>query len=177
VAPHLEALQQELQGKVKIVTVDVDRSQMLAQQLRVQSVPTFYVFHRGRPVGAQAGALNRAQLREMLEPVLPRAEGALKPNEVVQLLARRQVSLVDTRDVHSFGRARLPGAVHLPLEEIESRLAELHMLPGAPVLYCRSGDKTKELAERLAEAGIGVSFLEGGLLGWEASGLDVERPD
>ena len=46
--------------------------------------------------------------------------------------------------------------------------AELHMLPGEPILYCRAGDKTKELAEKLAQGGMPVAFLENGFLGWEA---------
>jgi thioredoxin 1/putative thioredoxin len=61
------------------------------------------------------------------------------------------------------------------MEEIEGRLAELHMLPGRPVLYCRAGDKTKELAERLNEQGLPVAFLEGGILAWESEGLSIER--
>jgi thioredoxin 1/putative thioredoxin len=50
------------------------------------------------------------------------------------------------------------------------------MLPGAPVLYCRGGDKTKELSAKLAEGGMPVAFLEGGFLAWEADALPVERP-
>ena len=69
----------------------------------------------------------------------------------------------------------LQGAVSMPLEGIEGRLAELHMLTGQPVLYCRSGDKTKDMAEKLAEQGVPVAFLEGGLLAWEAEGLPIER--
>jgi thioredoxin 1/putative thioredoxin len=65
----------------------------------------------------------------------------------------------------------------MPLEELEGRLAELHMLPGAPVLYCRGGDKTKDLAAKLAEGGMPVAFLEGGFLAWEAEALPIERPD
>jgi thioredoxin 1/putative thioredoxin len=143
----------------------------------VQSVPTFVVFHEGRPVGGKVGALRKAELRQMLEPVLPRSAGALKPEEVAQLLARGQVSLVDTRDPAVYGRAHIEGAVNIPLEEIESRLAELHMLPAAPVVYCRGGDRTKELAEKLASQGVPVSFLEGGVLGWESSGFELARPD
>jgi thioredoxin 1/putative thioredoxin len=45
------------------------------------------------------------------------------------------------------------------------------------VLYCRSGDKTKELSAKLAEQDVGTAFLEGGLLAWEASGLPIDRPD
>jgi thioredoxin len=177
VAPELEALATELDGKAKIVSVDIDKSPLLARELGVQSVPTFVVFHQGRPVGGRVGALRRPQLREMLEPVLPRAAGALKPQEVFALAKQGRVSLVDTRDEPVFRRSRIPGAVNIPLGEIESRLAELHMLPSPPVLYCRAGDKTKDLAARLAEQGMPVAFLEGGVLGWEASGFDLERPD
>ncbi|MCC6213653.1 MAG: thioredoxin fold domain-containing protein [Polyangiaceae bacterium] len=177
VAPELDALAKELEGKAKVVTVDIDRAPLLAREMGVQSVPTFVVFHQGRPVNGKVGALRKAQLRELIDPVLPRAAGALKPEEVAALLQRGAISLVDTREAAAFRRAHLPGATSLPLEEIETRLAELHMLPGSPVLYCRSGDRTKELASSLAEQGMPVSFLEGGILGWEASSLPIERPD
>ncbi len=177
VAPELEALSRELQGKAKIVTVDIDKSPLLAREFGVQSVPAFVVFHQGRPVGGQVGAMGRKQLRAMLEPVLPRAAGALTPEEVAQLAQRDQITLVDTRDADVYGRAHIQGAQNFPLNEIEGRLAELHMLPNPPVLYCRAGDKTKELASKLAAGGTPVSFLEGGVLNWEASGFELIRPD
>ena len=176
VAPELNALASELQGKAKIVTVDIDRSPVLARELGVQSVPTFVVFDKGRPVNAHSGALKRAQLRELIEPFLPRQAGALKPEEVAQLLMRRQVILVDTRDKSVYDRVHLPQAISMPIAEIESRMAELHMLPAAPVVYCRSGEQTKDLASKLAQQGTPVSFLDGGVLAWEAAGLPIERP-
>jgi len=176
-APEFEALAAELQGKAKFVKVDIDRARMLAQQLRIQSVPTTMVFFQGRLANAKVGALRKAQLRQLVEPFLPRAEGALLPIEAAKLLQTGQIVLVDTRESAVFGRAHLPRAVNMPLEELRTRLAELHMLPGAPVLYCRAGDKSKALSEELAKDGIGVAFLEGGVLGWEAEGLPIERPD
>ncbi len=176
-APEFEALARELAGKAKLVKVDIDRSRALAQQLRIQSVPTTMVFFGGRLVNAKVGALRKAQLHQLIEPFLARAEGAITAIEAAQFIQQGQIVLVDTREAPVYGRAHLPGAVSMPLEEIRGRLAELHMLPGAPVLYCRSGDKSKALAEELAKDGIGVAYLEGGVLGWEAEGLPVERPD
>jgi len=176
-APELEGLADELAGKLKIVKVDIDRSKMLAQQLRIQTVPTTMLFVQGRLAGGKTGALKRAQLRQMVEPFLPRAQGAIKPIEAAELRKRGAIVFIDTREAPVFGRAHLPGAVNMPLEEIENRLAELHMLPGAPVLYCRSGDKSQALAEKLAESGLEVAFLEGGILGWESEGFGIERPD
>jgi thioredoxin 1/putative thioredoxin len=176
-APDLLALSRELEGKAKVVTLDIDKSPMIPRQMGVQSVPTFVVFHGGRPVGGKVGAMRKAELRALLEPYLPRAEGAIRPEELVQLIQAGRVSVVDTREAAVFRRAHLPGAINIPLEEIETRLAELHMLPATPVLYCRGGDRTKDLAAKLAEQGVPVAFLEGGVLGWEASGLKLERPD
>ena len=176
-APDLLALARELEGKAKIVTLDIDKSPNIPRQMGVQSVPTFVVFHGGRPVGGKVGAMRKAELRALLDPYLPRAEGAIRPEELVQLLQAARVSLVDTREAAVFNRAHLPTAINLPLEEIETRLAELHMLPATPVLYCRAGDRTKDLAAKLAEQGLPVAYLEGGVLGWEAAGQKLERPD
>jgi thioredoxin 1/putative thioredoxin len=120
--------------------------------------------------------MRRNELRQLLDPVLPRATGAIKPEEAAQLLTQGQVSLIDTREAPVYQRAHLPGAVNIPIEEIENRLAELHMLPSPPLVYCRAGDKTKELAEKLHQQGVPLSFLEGGVLGWEAAGFELERP-
>jgi len=176
-APEVESLARDLEGKAKVVKVNIDQSKRLAQAMRIQAVPTTMVFHRGRPVAGEQGALRKARLREMIEPFLPRAEGAIRAIELAQLLKQGQVVAIDTREAHAYGRAHVPGAVHIPLEEIETRLAELHMLPGEPILYCRAGDKTKQLTERLTQEGVQLAFLENGFLGWEAEALPIERPD
>jgi len=43
------------------------------------------------------------------------------------------------------------------------------------VLYGRTSDDAKELAEKLRDGGIEVAFLAGGFLHWEADGGEVER--
>jgi thioredoxin 1 len=176
VAPEIEAIAHELDGKAKVVKIDIDKSKRIAASLRIQAVPAFIVFHKGRPVAADQGVLRRNQLRELIEPFLPRAEGAIRAGELSQLLEQRQVVPIDVREGAPFLRAHIPSAVNIPLEEIEGRLAELHMLAGEPVLYCRSGDKSKELAQKLTEGGMPMAFLEGGFLAWEAELLPVERP-
>src|SRR5262249_9694345 len=123
VAPEVEAVARELEGKAKVVKVDIDRSKRIAATLRIQAVPTFMVFHRGRPVAADQGVLRRNQLREMLEPFLPRSEGAVRPGELAQLIQQGHVVAVDTRETAAFERAHIPGARNIPLDEIETRLA------------------------------------------------------
>lgn len=176
IAPEVEAFAKDVEGKVKVVTCDLEQSPGLARQLRIQQVPVFMVFVEQRLGDAQAGPLNKKQLRAMVEPFLPRAAGALKARELAELMKQGAVAPVDVRDKAAFGRAHIPGAANIPLDELEGRLAELYMLPGQPVLYDRAGDKTKELVEKMAEQGTPVAFLEGGFLSWEAEGLPVERP-
>jgi thioredoxin 1/putative thioredoxin len=175
IAPEVEAFAREHSGQVKVVRIDVDKAPIIAQQLRVQSVPTFMVVAEGRIQDAVVGAIRKKKMQELVEPFLPRSAGAFKPVELAQLVSARAVVPVDTRDAAAYMRAHLPGAVNMPIEGIESRLAELQMLPGQPVLYCRGGDKTKELSERLAAQGTPVGFLEGGLLAWEAEGLQIQK--
>lgn len=179
-APEVDAIATELEGKAKVVKINIDESKRIATAMRIQSVPTSVVFFQGRPVAAQPGALKRNKLREMIEPFLPRAEGAVTAKELFQAIRTgAAIAPVDIREAPAFGRAHLPGAISMPAEGdngIETRLAELHMLPGEPLLYCRSGAQSKALAEKLAASGIPVAFLDGGLLAWEAEGFEVERP-
>ena len=175
VEPDLIALMHELEGKAKVVKVDVDKCPALAQELQIKSVPTFMVFKGGRIAGGQPGALRRAQLRAMIEPFLPRSESAVCVEEFLKLAQAGRVVAVDTRDLPSFTRAHIPGALHLPLAEIAAKADTLMATGRAAVLYCRAGTETKTLAEKLSEEGYPVAFLEGGFLSWEVSGQPIER--
>jgi thioredoxin 1 len=55
IAPHLEVLAEELHGQVKIVKVDVDKSQQVAAAYGIRSIPTLLVFKRGQVVDQMVG--------------------------------------------------------------------------------------------------------------------------
>lgn len=175
VAPELEALAQDLSGKAKIVQVDIDESPNLAQMLRVQSVPTYVVFHQGQPVNAGQGAMKKAQIRALLEPVLPRPAGAIRPDEMKKLLENKQAIPIDTREAAVFARAHIEGAVNIPLETISDNTDTLVKLGVPGILYCRTGKGSQEMAAKMAQAGLPVAFLEGGVLAWEAEGNRLQR--
>ena len=67
--PVLEKVVAAANGKVKIVRVNIDDNQQIAQQLRVQSVPTVYAFVDGQPVDGFAGAQPESAVTQFIEKV------------------------------------------------------------------------------------------------------------
>lgn len=65
--PALEAAVEAAKGKVVMVKVNVDENQMIAGQMRVQSIPTVYAFWQGQPVDGFQGALPASQLKTFVD--------------------------------------------------------------------------------------------------------------
>lgn len=66
VAPMLDAVSQELQGKAKIVKVNVDDNQQLAVRFGVQAIPTLIIFKNGEPVDRIVGMVPREEISRRL---------------------------------------------------------------------------------------------------------------
>ena len=66
-SPILEKLVREYSGAVRLVKINVDENQDLAQQLKVQSIPVVFAFKDGRPVDAFQGAQPESQIRRFIE--------------------------------------------------------------------------------------------------------------
>jgi len=56
VAPVMEDLAKEYEGKVKVARLDVDANPQTAMRFRVMSIPTIILFKNGRPVEVMVGA-------------------------------------------------------------------------------------------------------------------------
>ena len=92
--PALEKSVRAQGGQVRMVKVDIDKNQMLASQLRIQSVPTVYAFSQGRPIDGFQGALPESEINEFLKRVLAGGagdDGAGDP--VADLLAAGEAAL------------------------------------------------------------------------------------
>ena len=174
--PILQQVSNELQGKLKIVRVDVDKSPMLARAFRVQSIPMMVLIHEGRPVDQIVGLADKKTILALVQPVLPKEAQEVSPQDLSLLLQQKRALPVDVREAAVFARYHIPGAVHVPAADLVTRAAELRPSDGrVRVVYGRGGDEGKELAAKLREAGVQVGFLAGGFLHWEAAGLEVER--
>jgi putative thioredoxin len=61
--PALEAAVDAAGGAVKLVKVNIDENPEIAQQLRIQSIPTVYAFKNGQPVDGFMGAIPESQIK------------------------------------------------------------------------------------------------------------------
>ena len=66
-SPVLEKVVGASGGKVRMVRVNIDDNQQIAQQMRVQSVPTVYGFVDGQPVDGFAGAQPESNVKQFVE--------------------------------------------------------------------------------------------------------------
>ncbi len=73
--PMLEDAVTAAKGAVKMVKINVDEAQMLAGQLRIQSIPTVYAFFKGQPVDAFQGALPQSEIKAFVDRVIEAAGG------------------------------------------------------------------------------------------------------
>jgi thioredoxin 1 len=70
VAPLIDELADEFEGKIKFVKVDVDANQKVAANYGVMSIPTMLIFKDGEPVTNITGARPKKELKKNLESVL-----------------------------------------------------------------------------------------------------------
>ena len=70
VAPVVEEVARQYQGKVKVAKLDVDANQRVATQYRIQSIPSLYVFKGGKIVEQIVGAVPKHHITSILDNVL-----------------------------------------------------------------------------------------------------------
>jgi thioredoxin 1 len=66
-APVLEKVVAELQGKVTLFKVNVDKHPQLAQQFAIRSIPHLILFKRGKILWRKGGLLSSAELLKQLK--------------------------------------------------------------------------------------------------------------
>jgi thioredoxin 1 len=70
IAPFVEELANELEGKAKVGKLDVDNNQESAIKYGVRSIPTVLIFKGGKVVETIIGAVPKVQLKQKLEAAI-----------------------------------------------------------------------------------------------------------
>jgi len=73
--PSLETAVEAADGAVKLVKVNIDENPEIAQQLRIQSIPTVYAFRNGQPVDGFMGAIPDSQVKAFVSALASGAGG------------------------------------------------------------------------------------------------------
>lgn len=70
IAPHVEALADELAGRAVVAKLDVDSSRVIAVKYGIQSIPTLLFFKGGKLVDRVIGYADKKALKEKLDRLL-----------------------------------------------------------------------------------------------------------
>ncbi len=70
IAPVVEELANEMEGKLKVVKVNTDENPSIAQQYGIMSIPTLGIFKNGRLVNSVIGAVPKHHLIQAITPHL-----------------------------------------------------------------------------------------------------------
>jgi rhodanese-related sulfurtransferase len=95
------------------------------------------------------------------------------PQQVAELLAAGGVQVIDVRMQHEHDAGHIAGTRLIQLPDLPSEAASIDR--GTPViLYCRSGGRSAMATEALLQAGFDAHNMTGGMLAWDAAGLEFE---
>jgi rhodanese-related sulfurtransferase len=97
------------------------------------------------------------------------------PDRAAELLKEKDLVLLDVRTKGEYRLGRIPGALLIPVSELERKMDQIP-LDRRLLVYCASGFRSRLVARRLAGLSKGKVFnLAGGLDAWQRAGLPVEK--
>jgi putative thioredoxin len=132
--PVLEKLAREYAGRFKLVKVDIDQNQELAEALQVRSIPAVFAFRDGKPVMNFLGAQPESQVRAFIDRVLP--------SPFIEVMDRAEKLIAEGRaDEAEKLLAQVPSNI-----DWDTRLEALRAATG----FARSGANEGELKAKLA---------------------------
>jgi len=132
--PLLEAAVSGAKGAVRLVKVNIDENPEIAQQLRIQSIPTVFAFKDGQPIDGFMGALPESQVKAFVSALM---DGHGGPGHAEELLALAAQAF-DSGDIS----AAAQGYGHLLQDDPGNPKA----VAGLASCYLKSGDSERARA-------------------------------
>lgn len=96
---------------------------------------------------------------------LSRSGGDVKGSDARELVAKGAL-LLDVRTTQEFAGGHLPGAVNIPVQDLDRRLSEVGAKERPVVVYCRSGQRSARAARMLKGAGYQAVHDLGSISRW-----------
>jgi rhodanese-related sulfurtransferase len=116
----------------------------------------------------------------LLMPMFRKSAGgvpSLTSAEAVTLINRNNAAVLDVRDEAEFANGHIADAIHIPVADLESRIAELKKYKTKPLLVnCQRGARSVKACEILRKAEFTqVHNLHGGLDAWQQAKLPLVK--
>jgi rhodanese-related sulfurtransferase len=98
------------------------------------------------------------------------------PQQVAALAAAGGVQLIDVRAGYEHEAGHIAGSRLIELQDLTAQAATIDRdLP--VIFYCRSGARSAMATGAFAQAGYDAHNMSGGMLEWQAAGLEMEPAD
>lgn len=165
--PLLEAAVKKMDGRVKMVKLDVDQNPGIAGQLQIQSLPTVYAFFNGKPVDGFQGALPPSEVEAFVTKIadmagepdngladaIEAAEGMLADGEAADAV-ETFAAILEEDGANAAAYGGLVRA-HIALDQVDEAEAVLN---GAPAEISETAEvetarAALELAKQAVDAG------------------------
>jgi rhodanese-related sulfurtransferase len=101
----------------------------------------------------------------------------LSPTEATIWMNRRKAAVLDLRPEEAFKAGHLPGAKHVPSNEIATKLEKLKLDRKNPlILVCETGVSSRKAIAEVQKLGFAeVGTLDGGVQAWQAAALPLVK--
>ena len=130
--PILERAVTEAKGKVRLVRVNTDENPEIAQQLRIQSIPTVYAFRSGQPVDGFMGAIPESQVKAFIQGLIAGGAGDEREGPDIEGALKLGVQALAAHD--------LPTAASIFGEVLQEEPGHPKAVAGLARCYLESGD-------------------------------------
>ena len=100
----------------------------------------------------------------------------ISPREASVMYAEKNAVIVDVREDSEWNEQHIPGAIHIPLAQLNERLSELKQYKDSFVItQCKTGGRSAQALDILKSAGFSkVYSMDGGIMAWDEAGLKTE---
>jgi thioredoxin 1 len=153
----------------------------------ISSIPTLMLFRDGILLFNQAGALPPQALEGVIEQArgldmdairAQIADAEAHPDEVdLDGFAAEHASggyVLDVREQEEYAGGHVPGAVHIPMNDVPQRLAEVPT-DRRVLVVCQSGGRSRAITDYLQANGVDAVNVSDGTAGWAQRGWPLER--